>query len=112
MTHYFIDFGYSTATKNKPQHEAHEYLKSLHGKLIIKEKLADVQKIIQEKLKTISGSHPRCKPIEVEFSERLYRTGDKQSSSIWMKGFEAVNFKFEPATLTNPENLKNYVPPQ
>lgn len=106
MTHYFIDFGYSTATKNKPQHEAHSYLKSLHGKLIMKDDLFKVQKIIQDKLKEISQAHPRCKPIEVEFDKRFYPTGNSSKiESIWMKGFEAVAFKFEPATLVTPENL-------
>lgn len=109
MTHYFIDFGYSTATKNKPQHEAHAYLKSLHGKLIIKADLADVQKIIKEKISSIFAESPRCKALEIEFSERGYRSGGKETDAIWMKGFDAVAFKFEPAILVKPENIRNDV---
>lgn len=100
MTHYFIDFGHSTATKNKPQHEAHDYLRSLHGTLIVKEDLTAFQNIVQARIKSISANYPRCKPIEVEFQNRAH-----SNNSIWMKGFEAVVFKFEPATLVLTENL-------
>ncbi len=106
MTHYFIDFGYAKATNNKPQHETHDYLRSLHGKLIIKADLQDVQKLIQEKIKSIFESRPRCKALEIDFSERAYRFGDKESNSIWLQGFDAVSFKFEPATLVKPENIE------
>ncbi|PZO33210.1 MAG: hypothetical protein DCE86_05490 [Flavobacteriaceae bacterium] len=100
MTHYYIDFGHSTATKNKPQHEAWEYLRKLNGKLIFKEDLKETQQIIIQNIKEIFERHPRCKALFISFSKR-------SGKSIWMNGFEAVSFRFEPAELVLTENLKS-----
>ena len=47
-THYFLQLQHCNATKNKLQHEAFEYFKSLDGLLIEKEQLSQLKKRIEE----------------------------------------------------------------
>ena len=99
ITHYYLDFGYSTATKNKLQNEAHAYLKSLNGKLIVASDLiGSIGKII-DTINSINEKNPRCKPLLISISLQLH------NKCFTMRGFEAVCFNIRPAELTHITSL-------
>ena len=105
ITHYLVDFGYSTALKNNLQKEAYEYLKSLDGKLIESSHLADFIKSILVEVDHLNAKYHRCKPLHVKLSALC---SDKDLI-LW--GFPEVSFKLKAAELCNVSQFQRVVSP-
>lgn len=98
-THYFIHFSYSTATKNTLQNQAHDFLKSLDGKLVTIKDLEATTNLIVQHIEHLNQQNPRCKPLKVSFN--CHNT----SRPFSLSGFEAVVFHLRPATLIHVSSL-------
>jgi len=99
ITHYYLDFGYSTATKNKLQNEAHDYIKSLKGKLFVVGDFENVKKQIINTIELLNVQNPRCKPLKVHFWD------DRLSGALMLSGFHSVQFHIRPAELSHLSSL-------
>lgn len=74
-THYFVNAGHSTQTKNKLQEEFKVYLESLQGTLIDADKLQELKDKIMAKSIELNEKHKRCTPIKILFSELYTKNG-------------------------------------
>ena len=68
-THYFLQLQHCNATKNKLQHEAYEYFKSLDGLLIEKEQLPQLKKRIEDEIEKLN----RCITEQRELIDMLHK---------------------------------------
>lgn len=66
-THYYLDCGHATQTKNKLQAEFSKYLHELNGKLIDAVKLSELKKSILEKQAELNAIYSRCTPLNITF---------------------------------------------
>lgn len=103
-THYFLQLGHCNATKNKLQHEAYDYFKSLDGLLIEKENLTEMKQRIKSELEKLNSKYPRMKPITVTYDNFGYK------NQIFVKSIEAISFKMIGAKLIIPEQLPYFSP--
>ena len=103
-THYFLQLQHCNATKNKLQHEAHEYFKSLDGLLIEKEQLKNKKKRIEEEIQKLNQKYPRMKPIKISYGDYGYK------NTIWVTSVEAISFKIIQAKLIITEQLPYFSP--
>jgi hypothetical protein len=103
-THHFLQLQHCNATKNKLQHEAFEYFKSLDGLLIEKEQLPQLKKRIEEEIEKLNKKYPRMKPIKISYPDFNYK------NSIWVTSVEAISFKIIQAKLIIPEQLPYFSP--
>ncbi len=103
-THYFLQLGNCNATKNKLQHEAYEYFKSLDGLLIEKVQLPELKKIIEKEIEKLNKKYPRMKPIKISYGDFGYK------NTIWVNSVEAISFKIIQAKLIITEQLPYFSP--
>jgi hypothetical protein len=105
ITHYLVDFGYSTALKNNLQKEAFEYLKSFHGKLIERTQVPELMKVIISEIIHLNAKHSRCKPLQV-----LLQPGHPKTDIV-LFGFPEVSFKLKAAELCHVSQFQRVVSP-
>lgn len=103
-THYFLQLQHCNATKNKLQHEAYEYFKSLDGLLIEKEQLPQLKKRIEDEIEKLNHKYPRMKPIKISYGDFGYK------NAMWVTSVEAISFKIIQAKLIIPEQLPYFSP--
>lgn len=103
-THHFLQLQHCNATKNKLQHEAFEYFKSLDGLLIEKEQLPHLKNRIEEEIEKLNKKYPRMKPIKISYSDFGYK------NSMWVTSVEAISFKIIKAELIIPDKLPYFSP--
>lgn len=103
-THYFLQLGHCNATKNKLQHEAYDYFKSLDGLLIEKEQLPQLKKRIEVEIQKLNQKYPRMKPIKISYGDFGYK------NAMWVNSVEAISFKIIKAKLIIPEQLPYFSP--
>lgn len=96
MTHYFLELGYNTALNNKLKKAAHDYLKTLHGKLMISSDIDNFKGIVIAQIEKINAENNRCTPLKVVWWENRH----KGKGCFSLSGFGEVNFHIHPATLT------------
>ncbi|WP_395049430.1 hypothetical protein [Flavobacterium sp.] len=84
ITHYIVNIGHSTQTKNKLQLEFLNYLNTLSGVLVEEKQKNDLICKIIEKSVELSQKYSRCTPISVHFDECYDKTGLKICGFYYM----------------------------
>lgn len=103
-THYFLQLGHCNATKNKLQHEAYEYFKSIDGLLIEKDSFPKMKQRIRDEITQLNLKYPRMKPITVTFDGICYK------NQVFVKSIEAISFKIIKCQLVIPDKLPYFSP--
>lgn len=65
MKTYLINYDQHLQRSNKLHDAFHEYLKTLHRRLIFEITIPTLEQEIAEKTKELNKNYPRCKPIEI-----------------------------------------------
>ena len=92
-THYYCHLVGGIQTKNKLQEQFSYFLREMDGELYQAKELDKIKEYIIEKAKELNEEYPRCKPLNISFSQ--YSEKDKHH----LCGFEFENFIIVPAYL-------------
>lgn len=92
-THYYCNLVGGIQTKNKLQEKFSCFLREMDGELYQAKELDNIKKYIIEKAKELNEEYPRCKPLNITFTQ--YSEKDKN----YLCGFEFDNFILMPAYL-------------
>ena len=90
-THYYCYFGSDIKTKNKLQEQFYCFLEGMNAELYQAKELDHIKKYIIEKAKELNEEYPRCKPLNITFTQ--YSEKDKN----YLCGFEFSTFVLMPA---------------
>ena len=92
-THYYCNLVGGIQTKNKLQEQFSCFLREMDGELYQAKELDKIKKYIIEKAKELNEEYPRCKPLNITFTQ--YSEKDKN----YLCGFEFSTFVLMPAYL-------------
>ena len=92
-THYYCNLVGGIQTKNKLQEQFSCFLRGMEGELYQAKELDNIKKYIIEKAKELNEEYPRCKPLNITFTQ--YSEKDKN----YLCGFEFSTFVLMPAYL-------------
>ena len=92
-THYYCNLVGGIQTKNKLQEQFSCFLREMDGELYQANELDNIKKYIIEKAKELNEEYPRCKPLNITFTQ--YSEKDKN----YLCGFEFSTFVLMPAYL-------------
>ena len=92
-THYYCNLVGGIQTKNKLQEKFSCFLREMDGELYQAKELDKIKKYIIEKAKELNEEYPRCKPLNITFTQ--YSEKDKN----YLCGFEFSTFVLMPAYL-------------
>ena len=88
-THYYCNLVGGIQTKNKLQEQFSCFLRGMEGELYQAKELSN----IIEKAKELNEEYPRCKPLNISFTQYSRKDGH------YLCGFEFDNFILMPAYL-------------
>ena len=92
-THYFCHFSNGIQPKNKLQTQFSCFLRGMSGELYRADDLTKIEQYIIEKAKELNEEYPRCKPLNISFTQYSRKDGH------YLCGFEFDNFILMPAYL-------------
>ena len=92
-THYYCNLVGGIQTKNKLQEQFSCFLRGMNGELYEAKELSKIKEYIIEKAKELNEEYPRCKPLNISFTQYSRKDGH------YLCGFEFDNFILMPAYL-------------